>query len=168
MKSPSQHFVYSLFLMSEMENLWLVTVPTERDTSAHIYSAVRSGLIASGQSCQVFPFEVPSLHHGTLDSLIALSDELTKVSNQVEGVVKKVERHYYEVQGGVDNSKIAPLKVQEKPIDAYLKKWSWDYARYQHQGKKLSELVSQITSMAAQVDEEMKKLLVSHRYVYHE
>jgi V-type H+-transporting ATPase subunit C len=37
-----------------------------------------------------------------------------------------------------------------------LKKFQWDFARYQHQGKQLSELVGQIQSMASKIDDELK------------
>lgn len=54
------------------------------------------------------------------------------------------------------------LKVNESTIEAYLRNFFWDFARYQHQGKKLSELVTQILQMSAQVDEELKKLATAH------
>ena len=54
------------------------------------------------------------------------------------------------------------LKVEDTPIEAYLRNWKWDMARYQHQGKKLTDLTSQILSMAGQMDEELKKLTTTH------
>jgi V-type H+-transporting ATPase subunit C len=147
-------------IYSVMEQLWLVTLPVGQEAPKSLAQAITVGTASEGKCCDVFPFEIPSLHHGTLDSLIALSDELHKVSVSVEGVIKKVERQYFEVHSGL-GGKVPPLKVQEKPVELYLKKWSWDYARYQHQGKKLSDLVQQITTMTAQVDDELKILLVS-------
>ena len=52
--------------------------------------------------------------------------------------------------------------MHDKTTAAYLSKWSWDYARYQHQGRKLSELISQITSQTGYADEELKKLVSNH------
>ena len=52
--------------------------------------------------------------------------------------------------------------MHDKSTNAYLAKWSWDYARYQHQGRKLSDLISQITSQTAYADEELKKLVGTH------
>ena len=39
-----------------------------------------------------------------------------------------------------------------------MRKFQWDGARYQFQGRQLTEIVAQIQSMAAKVDEELKKL----------
>ena len=47
-------------------------------------------------------------------------------------------------------------------MSAYLSKWTWDYARYQYQGRKLSDLISQVTSQTAYTDEELKKLVANH------
>ena len=41
-----------------------------------------------------------------------------------------------------------------------MRKFQWDGARYQFQGRQLTEIVAQIQSMAAKVDEELKKLSV--------
>ncbi len=40
--------------------------------------------------------------------------------------------------------------------------FQWDYARYRYQGRQLSDLVSQIQTMVAKVDEELKKLSISY------
>ncbi len=55
-----------------------------------------------------------------------------------------------------------PLRVHDKTVSAYLSKWVWDYARYQYQGRKLSDLISQVTSQTAYADEELKKLVANH------
>ena len=76
-------------------------------------------------------------------------------------MVKKIERQYFDIQSGADGE-TAPLRVHDKSTSAYLARWSWDYARYQHQGRKLSDLISQITSQTAYADEELKKLVGTH------
>lgn len=43
-------------------------------------------------------------------------------------------------------------------VETFLRKFQWDNARYQFSGRQLSEIVSQIQSMAAKVDDELKKL----------
>ena len=73
-------------------------------------------------------------------------------------MVKKIERQYFDIQSGVEGIK-PPLRVHEKTVSAYLSKWVWDYARYQYQGRKLSDLISQVTSQTAYADEELKKLV---------
>ena len=70
--------------MSEkMEQLWLVTVPNGADSADTTRGALHKGVEEKGL-CRVHAFDVPGLNHGTLDSLIALSDELGKYNTQVE------------------------------------------------------------------------------------
>jgi V-type H+-transporting ATPase subunit C len=60
--------------------LWLVTIPNNRDTSESVCATLRSSV----PNCKIHKFEVPSLVVGTLDSLMALSDDLNKINLQVE------------------------------------------------------------------------------------
>ena len=52
--------------------------------------------------------------------------------------------------------------MHDKKVSAYLSKWVWDYARYQYQGRKLADLISQVTGQTAYADEELKKLMANH------
>lgn len=69
-------------------------------------------------------------------------------------MVRKVERQYYDVAGPGAES----LRINSLTVEAYLRKFDWDFARYQHSGRPLSELVSQIQGMASKIDDELKKL----------
>eukprot|EP00607_Mallomonas_marina_P010101 CAMPEP_0182419166 /NCGR_PEP_ID=MMETSP1167-20130531/3566_1 /TAXON_ID=2988 /ORGANISM="Mallomonas Sp, Strain CCMP3275" /LENGTH=387 /DNA_ID=CAMNT_0024593831 /DNA_START=227 /DNA_END=1390 /DNA_ORIENTATION=- len=89
---------------------------------------------------------------------MALSDDLTKINVQVENVVRKVERQYADVAGA--DAEI--LRVNDTNVEAYLRNFQWDYARYRYQGRQLSDLVTQIQTMVAKVDEELKKLSISY------
>lgn len=72
--------------------------------------------------------------------------------------MRKVERQYTEMSG----SKVEPLRVHETSVEAYLQRFQWDYAQYQHQGRQLSELVSQIQATAGKIDEDLKTLSTSY------
>ena len=63
-----------------------------------------------------------------------------------------MEVHRFQIKNG------AKFVVKEN----YLKKFDWDFARYQHSGRPLTELVLQIQTMAAKVDEELKKLSTAY------
>lgn len=54
------------------------------------------------------------------------------------------------------------MKVNETPVEGYFKKFQWDFAQYQYQGKQLSELVAQIQAMAGKTEEELKMLSTSY------
>lgn len=83
------------------------------------------------------------------------------MNTQVENVVRKVERQYVETKAAITGTD-SGLKVNETSVEAYLRKFQWDFARFQIQGKKLSELVAQIQSLAAKVDDELKIMTTSY------
>lgn len=66
-----------------MAQMWLVTVPNSKASPETTFSVVQSAVTANGMS-RLFRFEVPNLVVGTLDSLMALSDDLSKIGSQVE------------------------------------------------------------------------------------
>ena len=136
-----------------MQQLWLVTVPNNKGSPDQTYNALRDKVENTGV-CRIHRFEMPSLVVGTLDSLMALSDELTKINSQVENVVRKVERQYHDISGPTAEL----LRINSTKVEVFLRKFQWDNARYQFSSRPLSEIVAQIQSMAAKVDEELKKL----------
>lgn len=72
----------------------------------------------------------------------------------LQNVVRKVERQYMEIAGTASES----LRVNSTTVESYLRKFEWDFARYQYSGRSLGDLVSQIQANANKVDEELKKL----------
>lgn len=135
-----------------MSQLWLVTLPKNKEKASATFASVADEV--QSEHCQLSRFDIPSLVVGTLDSLLALSDDLIKSSALVENVVKKVERQYFEIAG----SEAKPLRVNETAVEAFFKGFQWDFAQYQNQGKQLAELVSQIQGMAGKTEDELKML----------
>lgn len=66
-----------------MSQVWLITVPNNKENTTNVYNTVANAVGSKGDS-QSFRFEVPELPSGTLDSLMALSDDLNKIGTQVE------------------------------------------------------------------------------------
>jgi hypothetical protein len=64
-----------------MSAVWLVTVPNNKENSKTTFTVISNSV---KQHCELYRFKTPSLTVGTLDSLIALSDDLAKISTQVE------------------------------------------------------------------------------------
>jgi hypothetical protein len=63
--------------------MWLVTVPNNKESPDTTYCNIQNNVSVNGL-CKTFRFEVPNLVVGTLDTLMALSDDLGKISNQVD------------------------------------------------------------------------------------
>lgn len=133
------------------QSVWLVTVPNNKESTKTTFNTISNRV---KDSCELFRFKVPELTVGTLDTLIALSDDLGKISTQVENVVRKVERQYLELSG--ESPK--PLMVNDVTVDAVLNRFQWNTAQFQTEGKQLSELVSQVQAIAGKTDEELKVL----------
>mmetsp|Transcript_1017 Transcript_1017/g.2965 ORF Transcript_1017/g.2965 Transcript_1017/m.2965 type:complete len:419 (-) Transcript_1017:214-1470(-) len=104
---------------------------------------------------EMFKFEVPSLTVGTLDTLMNLSDDLTKTDTIVEGIVRKIERTGHDLF-----QKQADLSVGGVPAARYIQQFAWDSAKYPNR-RPLKELVSLIAGGAAAVEEELKQLTAS-------
>jgi membrane-bound ClpP family serine protease len=76
----------------------------------------------------------------------------------LQNVVRKIERQYAELS----DEKNQGLRVNETAVEAYLKKFQWDFASYQSAGKQLAELVSQIQALAGKSEEELKLLSTNY------
>lgn len=63
-----------------MQQLWLVTIPNRGESPEATYTSLQRLIPTS----KIHRFEIPGLVVGTLDSLMALSDDLTKINTQVE------------------------------------------------------------------------------------
>lgn len=66
-----------------MAHVWLVTVPNGRDHPDKTFSTIQ-GAVAASTSSKLFKVEIPNLVIGTLDALMSLADELTKIGLVVE------------------------------------------------------------------------------------
>jgi hypothetical protein len=66
-----------------MSQVWLITVPNNKENATNVYNTVANAIDSKGTT-QSFRFEMPELPSGTLDSLMALSDDLNKIGTQVE------------------------------------------------------------------------------------
>ncbi len=68
---------------------------------------------------------------------------------------RKIERQYVEIAG----ASAPALRVNETTVESYMKRFQWDFARFQHQGRQLTELVEQIQAMTSKIDDELKSLV---------
>lgn len=52
--------------------------------------------------------------------------------------------------------------MNEATVELYIKRFQWDFARFQHQGRQLGEIVEQIQSLNGKVDDELKTLTTNY------
>ena len=139
-----------------MSQVWLITVPNNKENTTNVYNTVANAVGSKGDS-QSFRFEVPELPTGTLDSLMALSDDLNKIGTQVENVVRKIERQYVEIAGETPK----PLDVNGRAVGVTIQRFQWDHAAYATSNS-LPALVSMIQSKTGSAEEELKNLATSY------
>lgn len=62
----------------------------------------------------------------------------------------------------ISTGDVEPLRINDLPLEKYFQTFQWDFARYQHQGRQLGDLVNQIQSSGSKIDEELKKMSASY------
>eukprot|EP00199_Chlamydomonas_sp_CCMP681_P001609 CAMPEP_0119101894 /NCGR_PEP_ID=MMETSP1180-20130426/806_1 /TAXON_ID=3052 ORGANISM="Chlamydomonas cf sp, Strain CCMP681" /NCGR_SAMPLE_ID=MMETSP1180 /ASSEMBLY_ACC=CAM_ASM_000741 /LENGTH=371 /DNA_ID=CAMNT_0007086075 /DNA_START=51 /DNA_END=1166 /DNA_ORIENTATION=- len=97
-------------------------------------------------------FDIPELRVGTLDTLMALSDDLSKSSNLAEQVVNKIKRQVVETGGA---GSLAGLKVEGLAPDNYLTRYKWDEAKFPTR-RPLRETVDKILEILGRIEDDLK------------
>jgi|Transcript_34779 V-type H+-transporting ATPase subunit C len=133
---------------------WLVTVPNEGRTPEKTFERLRAHTDGSSKGYLV---QVPSLTVGTLDSLMALSDDMERIDMSIEQAVRKIERQYADVTP----KDREPLLIDAVPVDRYLPSFVWEHAKYPHR-RALPELVASLRQAVGQVEDELKHLAATY------
>jgi hypothetical protein len=96
--------------------------------------------------------ELPELRVGTLDTLMQLSDDLSKTNQLMEAVVAKLRRQVGELGG---SEAVSALRVGGAAVEQFLMRFRWNEAKYQAK-RPLKELVEAITESVARIDDDLK------------
>ncbi|MEW5315743.1 MAG: hypothetical protein WDW38_007149 [Sanguina aurantia] len=128
---------------------WLVSLPlvNRRKDAAWELLQEKSSTYSSN-----YKLEIPELRVGTLDTLMALSDELIKTNTFIENVVAKIRRQVLEVGGSIA---VGGLKVDGLPAEAYITKFKWEEAKYPVR-RPLKETVDKISESVGRIEDELK------------
>lgn len=150
------------------KNYWLISAPkTREDTFNTINNKTSSDDV---QLSQNWKFPIPDLKVGTLDTLMALSDELHKVDTMVENSTRKIATQLQDLFVTDSNTKASekpePLTVNNNNVDAYLTFFRWEEAKYPS-SQPLKNLVETIQSQVIKLDEELKTKSSEYNNVVH-
>jgi V-type H+-transporting ATPase subunit C len=130
---------------------WLVSLPQQQGSVEETWRTVQK-VTGKGDFSQNYRFELPmSLRVGSLDNLMVLSDDLSRVDVHIEGVVNKIRRQVSEL------APEAALTVNNRPVTSFLTNFSWDEAKYPLH-KPLDDIVKGLSESVHAVDEELKVL----------
>lgn len=154
---------------------WVVGVPTEGNASQTENKLVRGvqGLVHSNSPRK---FQVPDLKVGTMDTLMAMSDDLAKYDVQVEQIVKKLFRAFYDLQkskpddenkGGARPEAAAPIELlvdQKDTPNQYVDSFVWNDRRFPPHAT-LRDLSDMMMKDSLKADDELKQYLSSYNEV---
>jgi len=113
--------------------------------------------------CPPTAFDVPqgdsALKFGSFDDLIRLTDDMQKHDSTVEGIARRIERMYLEVEPSKANDPMTEFKILSQtktaPFDQYIKAWRWDDAKYPKM-RGLQNNLTLLLSVANKLDEEAR------------
>ncbi|KAL6494983.1 V-type proton ATPase subunit C [Orobanche gracilis] len=134
---------------------WVASLPVGQGSSASsLWSRLQESISKQAFDTALYRFNIPNLRVGTLDSLLALSDDLLKANSFIEGVSHKIRRQIEELErvSGVVSSS---LTVDGVPVDSYLTRFVWDEAKYPTMSP-LREVVDGIHVQIAKIDDDLK------------
>jgi len=137
----------------EGKNFWLISAPKTREDT---FNTLNKKTADEHDFSVNYKFQVPDLKVGTLDSLMALSDELNKVDLTVENTTRKIANQLFDVlDPNQGSSKYESLTVANNNIDTYLTFFKWDEAKFPT-SQPLKALTELIQGQVAKLDEELK------------
>ncbi|TXG54930.1 hypothetical protein EZV62_020186 [Acer yangbiense] len=141
---------------------WAVSLPVQ-DSATALWNTLQEQISKNSFDTPLYRFNIPNLRVGTLDSLLALSDDLLKSNSFVEGVSHKIRRQIEDLErvSGVESSS---LTVDGVPVDSYLTRFVWDDAKYPVVST-LREIVDGIHSQVSKIEDDLKVRVAEYNNV---
>ncbi|KAG0457756.1 hypothetical protein HPP92_022629 [Vanilla planifolia] len=132
---------------------WITSLPVQSSPSA-LWSRLQELISRQAFDTPVYRFNIPDLRVGTLDSLLSLSDDLSKSNTFIEGVSHKIRRQIEDLErvSGVESG---ALTVDGIPVDTYLTRFVWDESKYPPMSP-LREIVDTIHVQVAKIEDDFK------------
>ncbi|XP_026007964.1 V-type proton ATPase subunit C 1-B-like isoform X1 [Astatotilapia calliptera] len=166
-----------------MTDFWLISVPLDK-TSLTSVEKLKRTIVKTNLASSCCKFSIPDLKVGVLDSLLSVSDDLSKLDTLAESVIKKTCQCMKEVLessdkvlenalANGDHSKnqraaLSPLKAYLKSLRVdlmnFMIKFQWDKAKYPT-SLTLSSLAEIINKEVSQVEAELKSRSAAYNSV---
>ncbi|MBA0697696.1 hypothetical protein Goari_021225 [Gossypium aridum] len=141
---------------------WVVSLPVQNSAST-LWNNLQDQISKHSFDTPLYRFNIPNLRVGTLDSLLALSDDLLKSNTFIEGVSHKIRRQIEELER-VSGLETNALTVDGVPVDSYLTRFVWDEAKYPTMSP-LREIVDGIHTQVAKIEDDLKVRVAEYNNV---
>lgn len=129
--------------------LWVVSAPNEGGQSS--FEKMKASLDIKLALCDAYALHLPEFRVGTLDSLIAVADAISRDDKTLEATVDRVLRQYRELVSSPSN---IPL-VDNVDILEYVTDFEWDEAKFASSDS-LSDIRKSIMEQVMRLEEDMK------------
>lgn len=129
--------------------LWVVSAPNESGRSS--FKSINDALSAKLSLCESYILQLPEFRVGTLDSLIAVADAISRDEKNLESTVDRVLRQYRDL---VDQPTAVPL-VDGVDILEYVTDFEWDEAKFASSDS-LSDIRATIMEQVLRLEDDMK------------
>ncbi|KAF8350269.1 hypothetical protein F5887DRAFT_1070462 [Amanita rubescens] len=154
-----------LFEMPSDQSTWLIAVPQDGEAIG-LHQELSSKLY---NQCRLPPRNSAEASHsvvqGTLDSLIALSEDLPKLDTSFTATVAKIVDALRSLLNNDPAKLTQHILVEEQTVDHYLlTNWRWNEGRYGIH-KSLRELIDTLSQDMASIDNIMKAKLNNYNLV---
>ncbi|KAG2023740.1 V-ATPase subunit C family protein [Coprinopsis cinerea AmutBmut pab1-1] len=152
--------------MPSDQSTWLIAVPQDGDSEG-LFQELAPKLASQAKLPlrDLAQLPIPSFKTGTLDSLIGLSEDLTKLDGTFTATVAKAVDTLRNLLNN-DPAKLAQnVLVDERPVDSYImSEWRWNESRYPVQ-RSLRELVDGLTEEMTSIDNALKNKVTNYNQV---
>nr|CAB3224657.1 V-type proton ATPase subunit C 2-like [Phallusia mammillata] len=140
-----------------MAEYWIISAPGDK-TPQQTYERLHKATIGQGGGNNLshnYKFHIPELRVGTLDSLIGLTDDLSKLDIFAEGVCRKVSTYMGDVLEDQKDKLSSNLKAGDMTLPNYMHHFQWNMAKYpvKQSLKSLAEIISKVVN---QVDADLR------------
>uniref|UniRef100_A0A3B5B8P5 V-type proton ATPase subunit C n=1 Tax=Stegastes partitus TaxID=144197 RepID=A0A3B5B8P5_9TELE len=143
-----------------MTDFWLISVPLDKTSLTSVEKLKRTVAKTNLASC--CKFSIPDLKVGILDSLLSVSDDLSKLDTLTE-VIKKTCQCMREVMEQ-SSDKVLENALANGDLMSYVTKFQWDKAKYPT-ALPLSSLADIISKEVSQVETELKSRAAAYNSV---
>lgn len=133
---------------------WLLSAPGDK-TCQQTWEKMNNLTAVQNQLCTNFKFHIPDLKVGTLDQLVGLSDDLSKLDTYVEGVTRKMANYLGEVLEDQRDKLAENLLANQMDLATYLTRFQWEMAKFPIK-QSLRGIVDSINNQVTQIENDLK------------
>ncbi|XP_043119419.1 V-type proton ATPase subunit C 1-B [Puntigrus tetrazona] len=145
-----------------MMEFWLISVPLDKVSCQSLEKLKR--VSAKTSLTMSSRFHIPELKVGTLDVLLGVSDDLSRLDSYTEGVLRQTSQCLGEVMEEFSGKLLESMLANGVDLATYVTRFQWDRAKYPT-AQPLKTLADIISKQVSQVDTELKSRRAAYSHV---